>query len=115
MRLLLPQLIIRWICLLDGVPIVHFFPMTLIAPKLASQLGIAIFSETNYASTICAPRWLICGWIFKFLEIIFIGSIPHVHFRHERFPAFFAVFPMTCVFLVVMIATKRMSSVVSVA
>jgi hypothetical protein len=74
-----------------------------------------IRSEFDDDPAFRALGWLE-GWgIQQFFKIVFIGSIPHIHLRFEGISAFLTILPVSSVPLVVVVGTKRISAVVSVA
>jgi len=65
--------------------------------------------------TLRAEGWFECGRILQFLEIVLVGAVPDVHLGFERFTAFFAIFPLACMSLIVMGPAEGIAVVVSVA
>jgi hypothetical protein len=75
----------------------------------------SICAKVNHASARIAARWLELGWIFEFLEIVLVRTVPHVHFGLEIRAAFLAILPPTFVPFVMVRTAQRVPIVIAMA
>lgn len=71
-------------------------------------------AEDNDPVALCTPGGFILRRVFQFLEIVFIGSIPDIHFRVEAFPAFRAILPVSAMRLNMVKATQGVTAMIPV-
>ena len=95
-------------------PFLHFDLRAFVAPVLFAKTGISLCAKLDHCPTPGAPRRLILGWVLQRREVVFIGSVPDVHFRHEGFPALGAILPVTRMALIVMECTEGVPTVVPI-
>ena len=95
-------------------PFLHFDLTAFIAPVLFAKTGISLCAKLDHCPTTGAPRSFILGWVLQLREVVFIGSVPNVHFRFEGSPALGAILPVSWVALIVMRCTEGVPTVVPV-
>jgi hypothetical protein len=95
-------------------PFLHFDLAAFFAPVLFTKTGINLCGKLNHCPTPGAPRRFIIGWVLQLREVVFIGSVPNVHFRFEGAPALGAILPVTWMPLIVMGCTEGVPPVVPV-
>ena len=89
--------------------------MTPPAPECIAPLGVASVTKHYYLVALTAKGWFICGWVWQFLEVVLIRSVPYVHFGHEGLSTKLTVNPITRMTLVVVKAAERHAPMVPMA
>src|SRR3989344_8860362 len=77
--------------------------------------GESTVGETDNFLATCAMRSLKFGRVREFFKIVFIRSIPYIHFKLvvKALTAFFACLPCSFVLFSVMIATEREAAMIA--